>query len=74
MKACSGKFTPLQQWMYFDATECLSMSSDEDFVVSENDAKPIGSRYDGQIAIFGRAFQEKLKGVKYFIVSFTYFI
>ncbi|VDO83426.1 unnamed protein product [Schistosoma curassoni] len=74
MKACSGKFTPLQQWMYFDATECLSISSDEDFVVSENDAKPIGSRYDGQIAIFGRAFQEKLKGLKYFIVSFTYFI
>ncbi|CAH8550043.1 unnamed protein product [Schistosoma rodhaini] len=69
MKACSSKFTPLQQWMYFDATECLSMSSDEDFVVSENDAKPIGSRYDGQIAIFGRAFQEKLKGLKYFIVG-----
>uniref|UniRef100_A0A8C6LLE5 E1 ubiquitin-activating enzyme n=1 Tax=Nothobranchius furzeri TaxID=105023 RepID=A0A8C6LLE5_NOTFU len=23
IKACSGKFTPLQQWLYFDALECL---------------------------------------------------
>ncbi|CAH8497265.1 unnamed protein product [Schistosoma turkestanicum] len=69
MKACSGKFTPLQQWMYFDASECLPLSSDGDFVISEDDAKPIGSRYDGQIAIFGRAFQQKLKDLKYFIVG-----
>ena len=23
MKACSGKFSPLFQWLYFDAFECL---------------------------------------------------
>ena len=28
-----------------------------------------GSRYDGQIAVFGADFQKKLEGLKYFIVS-----
>ncbi|VDQ03533.1 unnamed protein product [Trichobilharzia regenti] len=69
MKACSGKFTPLQQWAYFDAVECLPEGSIGDFVVSESDAKPIGSRYDSQIAIFGHTFQEKIKQLKYFIVG-----
>lgn len=23
LQACSGKFTPFQQWLYFDALECL---------------------------------------------------
>ena len=23
MKACSGKFMPIKQWLYFDALECL---------------------------------------------------
>ena len=23
VKACTGKFTPIQQWLYFDAIECL---------------------------------------------------
>ncbi|KAK8768825.1 hypothetical protein V5799_014708 [Amblyomma americanum] len=28
MKACSGKFTPIQQWFYFDAFECLPQSGE----------------------------------------------
>ncbi|KAK4471403.1 hypothetical protein MN116_004834 [Schistosoma mekongi] len=61
MKACSGKFTPLQRWMYFDAIECLSVNADGCFFVSEDDVKSVGSRYDGQIAMFGHTFQERLK-------------
>ncbi|KAI1294860.1 Ubiquitin-like modifier-activating enzyme 1 [Halotydeus destructor] len=65
MKACSGKFSPIYQWFYFDALECLP--ADED--ISEEDAQPTGSRYDGQVAVFGKDFQEKLMNLKYFIVG-----
>lgn len=60
LKACSGKFTPIFQFLYFDAIECLP---DED--PSEADVQPIGSRYDAQIAIFGKSFQDKLGDIKY---------
>lgn len=35
LKACSGKFSPIQQWFYFDSTECLkgvgANAAEEDF-------------------------------------------
>lgn len=64
MKACSGKFTPIHQWFYFDALECLSEQD-----VNPLHAASINSRYDGQNAIFGRPFTEKLSHLKYFIVG-----
>lgn len=64
LKACTGKFMPIQQFMYFDATECLPENG-----VAEEDAKPLGTRYDKQIAVFGRQFQEKLGNMRYFIVG-----
>ncbi|KAK7490564.1 hypothetical protein BaRGS_00018167 [Batillaria attramentaria] len=66
MKACSGKFTPLQQFLYFDALECLP---DDKSVLTEESCKPRNSRYDGQIAIFGADFQEKLGDLNYFLVG-----
>lgn len=63
MKASSGKFNPICQWMHFDAFECLP----ENF--KELNTEPLNSRYDGQIAIFGREFQEKLANLRYFIVG-----
>lgn len=66
MKACSGKFMPILQFFSFDAIECLP----EDLsVLNESECQPVGSRYDSQIAIFGKKFQEKLGGLKYFIVG-----
>lgn len=56
MKACSGKFYPIYQWLYFDAIECLPPNIE----LEEEDCIPNGSRYDGQTAVFGRKFQEKL--------------
>uniref|UniRef100_A0A672SHW2 E1 ubiquitin-activating enzyme n=1 Tax=Sinocyclocheilus grahami TaxID=75366 RepID=A0A672SHW2_SINGR len=67
VKACSGKFTPLRQWLYFDALECLPQENDE--VLSEDACAPVNSRYDGQIAVFGSAFQDKLKKQSYFLVG-----
>lgn len=56
LKACSGKFTPISQWLYFDAIECLPEKND---LPSKNDTTPLNSRYDAQIAVFGKNFQEK---------------
>uniref|UniRef100_A0A672SHR6 E1 ubiquitin-activating enzyme n=1 Tax=Sinocyclocheilus grahami TaxID=75366 RepID=A0A672SHR6_SINGR len=68
VKACSGKFTPLRQWLYFDALECLPQENDE--VLSEDACAPVSyNRYDGQIAVFGSAFQDKLKKQSYFLVG-----
>lgn len=46
MKACSEKFSPIVQWLYFDATECLPENHD---TLTEEDCKPTGTRYDGQV-------------------------
>lgn len=64
MKACTGKFTPLYQYFCFDAVECLPEGG-----VPEEDCQPTGSRYDAQIAVFGRKFQDVLGKLKYFIVG-----
>lgn len=67
MKACSGKFTPINQWLYFDSLECLPENADE--VLTEETCKPTGCRYDGQKAVFGDTFQNVLGDLKYFLVG-----
>lgn len=64
LKAVSGKFHPIQQWMYLDSLESLPT-----FKRSEELCRPLGSRYDGQIAVFGREFQEKFANTKEFLVG-----
>jgi ubiquitin-activating enzyme E1 len=64
IKATSGKYTPINQWLYFDALECLGEE-----VVTEADAAPRNTRYDGQIAVFGNAFNEQLLNARYFLVG-----
>ncbi|KAM8757171.1 ubiquitin-like modifier-activating enzyme 1 isoform 2-T2 [Acanthopagrus schlegelii] len=66
IKACSRKFTPLRQWLYFDALECLPEKEDQ---LEEDDFSLKGTRHDGQIAVFGHAFQGKLERQKYFLVG-----
>ena len=66
MKACSGKFMPVKQWLYFDARECLP---EDTSALTEEICAPSGSRYDGQVAIFGRDFQSKLTKQKYMVVG-----
>ncbi|XP_062579325.1 ubiquitin-like modifier-activating enzyme 1 isoform X2 [Saccostrea cucullata] len=67
MKACSGKFNPVYQFMYFDALECLP--ADKDKVLTEDNCKPTKSRTDGQVAVFGSEFQEKIGNLRYFLVG-----
>ena len=65
LKSVSGKFHPIVQWLYFDSLESLPSSVKR----SEELCKPLDSRYDGQIAVFGREFQEKLANVNEFLVG-----
>ncbi len=45
LKACSGKFTPIQQFLYFDAFECLPET------IAPADYALTKSRYDGQVGV-----------------------
>jgi len=63
LKACSGKFTPLEQWMYLDFAEILPDDADE------ADFAPAGNRYDGQVAVIGRKLQEATLSQRYFLVG-----
>jgi ubiquitin-activating enzyme E1 len=64
LKALSGKFTPIQQWLYMDAFESLP-----DPPLSAEEVAPIGSRYDGQIMVYGKNIQEKLSNMNMFLVG-----
>ena len=66
LKACSHKFTPLQQLLYFDAYECLPNISVADF---EKEFAPTNSRYDDNIAVFGKTLQQKVLESKLFLVG-----
>ena len=65
LKAVSGKFHPINQWLYFDSLESLPPN----YKRSEALCAPINSRYDGQIAVFGREFQEKIANTNEFLVG-----
>ena len=65
LKAVSGKFHPIKQWLYIDSLESLPTSVER----SEELCQPLGSRYDGQIAVFGKGFQEKIANMKQFLVG-----
>uniref|UniRef100_A0A9L0JSD6 Ubiquitin-like modifier-activating enzyme 1 n=1 Tax=Equus asinus TaxID=9793 RepID=A0A9L0JSD6_EQUAS len=66
LKACSGKFTPVMQWLYFDALECLP---EDTKALTEEKCLPCQNRYDGQVAVFGSDLQEKLGKQRYFLVG-----
>lgn len=64
LKACSAKFHPMVQNLYFDSLESLPAE-----LPTEADVQPIGSRYDAQIAVFGKAFQGKIANFREFLVG-----
>ncbi|KAJ8086217.1 E1 ubiquitin-activating protein [Marasmius tenuissimus] len=64
MKACSAKFHPMLQHLYFDSLESLPKE-----LPTEADCQPTGSRYDAQIAVFGKKFQEKISNHRQFLVG-----
>lgn len=84
LKACSCKFFPIKQFFYFDALECLpeenrcangaAAAAADNSVKNGNasgeaDQRSTINRYKGQIAVFGRDYQEKLSQLKIFLVG-----
>jgi ubiquitin-activating enzyme E1 len=65
MKACSGKYTPIDQWLYFDSFDCLP----DNFEEVVEDITDNTSRYSGQVSVFGKEFQNKLASQKWFVVG-----
>lgn len=64
LKACSSKFHPMVQHMYFDSLDSLPST-----LPSEQECQPTGSRYDSQIAVFGKTFQDKIANHRQFLVG-----
>ncbi|ORZ36115.1 hypothetical protein BCR44DRAFT_1479631 [Catenaria anguillulae PL171] len=65
LKACSGKFSPLKQYLYFDSFESLPQS----YSLSQSKCAMRGTRYDGQIAVFGSDFQKRVQETRNFVVG-----
>ena len=64
LTACSGKFMPIKQWFYYDASETLS-----DEPLPQEEVSPVGSRYDGQIMVYGKQLQSQLLQLNMFLVG-----
>ncbi|XP_007423312.1 ubiquitin-like modifier-activating enzyme 6 [Python bivittatus] len=65
LKAVTGKFSPLQQWLYIDALELvtfLEKAHDEEFL-------PRGDRYDALRVCIGDSLCQKLKNLNVFLVG-----
>lgn len=59
----TGKFTPIEQWMWFDFFEIISE------LPKNIERSLIGSRYDDQISIFGNEIQNKLGDLNVFMIG-----
>ncbi|CAI5479155.1 unnamed protein product, partial [Closterium sp. Yama58-4] len=64
VKACSGKFHPLFQLFYFDSVESLPSEP-----LSAEETAPTNTRYDAQIALFGRTLQARMHSASAFVVG-----
>eukprot|EP01090_Pellita_catalonica_P012261 TRINITY_DN2618_c0_g1_i1.p1 TRINITY_DN2618_c0_g1~~TRINITY_DN2618_c0_g1_i1.p1 ORF type:complete len:1084 (+),score=254.07 TRINITY_DN2618_c0_g1_i1:167-3253(+) len=62
----TGRFVPLQQYYYYDCVEALpnkeALADAADFVEE-------GTRYDGQVHVFGKKFQQKLQALNVFMIG-----
>lgn len=67
LKSVTSKFGPIKQFLYFDSLE--SLPDAEQFPRTAETTKPQGSRYDGQIAVFGEKYQREIANLKVFLVG-----
>ncbi|XP_072445234.1 ubiquitin-like modifier-activating enzyme 6 isoform X2 [Chiloscyllium punctatum] len=65
LKALTGKFSPLHQWLYFDVIEILQPLDD----VTSDQFQPRGDRYDALRACIGESMCQKLNNLNVFIVG-----
>ena len=58
----SGKFSPIEQWIWFDFYDCV-----KDLKITDKNLK--NNRYDEQISIFGNDMQNILKNINIFLIG-----
>jgi ubiquitin-activating enzyme E1 len=58
----TGKYSPIDQWIWFDFTETVAN-------LKNPDRAPMQSRYDDQVAIYGREIQERLQKLNLFMIG-----
>lgn len=56
IKCVTGKYSPLKQWLCYESLKSLPESKP-----TIEDCRLTNTRYDSQIAVFGREYQKKLK-------------
>ena len=68
IKACSGKYTPIGQWLHLESCDCLPRRWSKELgpPLTTYDTTPQQNRYDGQIVTLGRSFQSKIATSKIF--------
>lgn len=64
VKAVGKVSMPLHQWMYYDATDCAPPQ-----LGNMSEKAPLKSRYDLQIALYGKDFQQKLGNLQWLVVG-----
>ncbi|PNH04660.1 Ubiquitin-activating enzyme E1 1, partial [Tetrabaena socialis] len=71
LKALSGRFHPILQWLYFDSV--TSLPGPDTLAAAggggPDEFSPLGCRYDAQIAVFGRTMQRRLSTLRVFLVG-----
>jgi ubiquitin-activating enzyme E1 len=76
LKACSGKFTPIQGFFYLDADETLPdeiLSPEQLTIIDSNNTNDtdsiINPRYASSIAVFGKDMQKRIQDLRYFLIG-----
>ena len=59
----TGKYTPINQWIWFDFFETVSLLDDN------IERKLEGTRYDDLISIYGNEIQKQLENLNIFIIG-----
>lgn len=67
IKNLSGKFMPLDQWIYLDVVELLPDFESPEF--NPANFQPVQSRYDSQIILVGKENNEKIRNINTFVVG-----
>ena len=67
LKACSGKFMPIQQWYYYNGIDALHSEILPIEEVTPDAAHP--TRYDAQVMVWGKAMQKRMGELNLFLVG-----
>ncbi|OAF66407.1 Ubiquitin-activating enzyme E1 1 [Intoshia linei] len=68
LKACTSKFSPIKQFFYFDAVECID-DWEEHAKKFKIETTESNNRYNSQMSVFGFSFQEKIKSSNVFVIG-----